>query len=631
MLIRMRSVVAKVLVFGLFTLLILSFAVWGIGDIFYRSDRITAVAEVGDLEIDQREFSRDLSREMSRLQQRLGTRLSLEQASALGIVEQTLQKLVTGALLDAQAADMGLTVTEQQVLDQITADSSFHNAQGSFDRNRFAQVLRSNNLSEGEYLQSLRSDVQRRQLTRPLLGAGTAPKALAETIRAYLGEKRSAEVVEVSVASVPEPAGPDDAVLATFHQENSQLFMAPQTRAVTYVELSPEDLMDEVAISEDEAREALETRIEEFVDPERRQVRQLVFADQDAAKTAHQALVEGRSFETVAEETLGAAPVDLGLMSRAEIEAQLPDLAEAAFALAEGHVSEPVSSPFGWHILQVGEIRAGGDPSFEAARDRVVETLQRERAIESIVSIANQLDDQLAGGATLEEVAASLDLPLRKIPAIDAAGNDADGSRIDDLPGRTRFLATMAETVDGQDSLLTEADDGGYFILRVDSVTPSALRPLAEVRAQAIEEWKRRERERLAGERADALLERAKAGETLQQLAEAEGLAVETLGPYERFASDPDGGATRALVETLFELEPEALSTAEAPDGVYLVKLTAVEPAPSEGAAERAKQVREQLAQQLQNELFAAFTESLRREHPVKVNRGLIQEIVERY
>ncbi len=142
MLMKLRKQVSKILVFILFGLLIMSFAVWGIGDMFRGGGRIEVVAEVGDTTIDRRAYGRTLSREVSNLQRRFNSRIEGEQIRALGVPQQVLQQMITGALFDAQAARMGLVISEQQIKREIVQQAVFQDATGAFDRSRFVLSAR---------------------------------------------------------------------------------------------------------------------------------------------------------------------------------------------------------------------------------------------------------------------------------------------------------------------------------------------------------------------------------------------------------------------------------------------------------------------------------------------------------
>ncbi|HEX9790628.1 MAG TPA: SurA N-terminal domain-containing protein, partial [Kiloniellales bacterium] len=138
---KSRNILTKIVVFVLFGMLILSFVVWGVGDIVRTPSQVVAVAEVGDVQIDEREFRRTLSRELNRLSARLGTRLDADQARALGIVDQVLGQMVGRALFDQKAQELGMVVTKEQIGRRISQEPAFQNTLGEFDRNRFAQAL----------------------------------------------------------------------------------------------------------------------------------------------------------------------------------------------------------------------------------------------------------------------------------------------------------------------------------------------------------------------------------------------------------------------------------------------------------------------------------------------------------
>ncbi|MDH3918978.1 MAG: SurA N-terminal domain-containing protein, partial [Rhodospirillales bacterium] len=541
MLIQMRTKVAKVLVGLLFSLLILSFAIWGIGDIFRPGQQATAVAEVGGIKITQAEFSRDLAREMNNLRQRFGVNFDVAQAQALGIVDQIIQQMITRALFEQQAEELRMIVGDEEVLRRIREQPVFRNEEGNFDRFRFEQVLRSNSLSEPQFIASLSGDIKRQHIMDAITGSGAAPRALAESLYAYQQERRVAETLRVGRDSLPELPAPSTADLEKIHDENADRFQAPEYRSVTLIRLEAEDLAKEVSVSEDDLRAEFEARQEEFRVPEKRAVEQIVYLDETAASDAKRQLDGGTAFAEVSRSTQGKDPVGLGLMSRDDMAAQLPVLADTAFALDAGASSVPVQSPFGWHILHVSKIEPGREPDFDAVRDELAGDLAMRESVDRMVEIANELDAELGSGATFEEAAELLQLELRRLPAIDAAGKDPAGAAVSGLPPLGEFSQTVFQTEPGQDSLLTETRDGNYFAVRVDGITPAVTRPLEEVRAEVAALWTDLEEDRLTRERAEALAKRIEDGEAMAAVAEAEGLSVTVTDPVTRQQTETAG------------------------------------------------------------------------------------------
>lgn len=624
---KTKNIFVKAVTFVLFGLLILSFAVWGIGDIFRGAGRTQTVAEVGDMEIGAQDFAQTLSREMNRLNQRFGGRLELEQARALGIVDQVIGQMVGRALFDQKAEDMGLVVTEEQVRRRITEEDAFRNELGEFDRSQFALILQRSGLSEQEYVRSLRREILREQIATAVTDAVVAPKDLAQVLYRYRAEERVAQIVEIPKSAMTDIPDPDAATLEGFYRDVSSDFMAPEYRSVSYIHLKADDLASEVAVSDSEVEEEFEARKDDFSVPEKRRVEQIVFQDEEKAQTASQRLAEGQAFEAVAEQMTGQPPVDLGLTEKR----QLPDeLAEAAFALEVGTLSEPLESPFGWHILKVTEVEPASEPELDQLRDELRRDLAMGRAIESMVSIANQLDDELAAGATLEEAAQRLNLQVERIDALDREGRGPDGDPLPGLPGE-RFLEEAFEIEPGSESLLSETSEGDYFVLRVEGVTPAEVRPLADVREDVLDRWRDAQRTERAQAVAEEIATRARQGELLEEIAAAEGYAVQTLEPLTRFDSDPDALPSPELPAKVFELNKDEVATVTGPDGAVVVRLEEIRPADPSTADSQVATLRAGLAAAMRNDVLEQFVASLRDRYGVEINQGQVENVLAAY
>ncbi len=631
MLTSIRKPVAKVVTIILFSLLILSFAVWGIGDFVRGSGNTTAVAEVGDVQVEQREFTRNLNLEFRRLQSQLGQRLDMADARALGLVDQVLRQLVKGALIDQKAADLGMVVGQDQITARIVQEPAFQNEFGEFDRELFFRTLRASSLSEQQYVASLSRDIQRGQISGAVTGASLPPAPLVEAIYSHTQERRTAEVVVIESDSIDELPPADDATLQKLHEERSSEFMRPEMRSVTMIYLRAQDFAKEIAVGEEELKAAFEERRDDFAVAERRTIAQILFAEEDAARTAKTALDGGADFAETARQATDQEPIELGTLTKDELALQLPDLAEPVFAVVKGGVTEPINTPFGWHLVRVSDVEPGKEPDFEDAREELAQDLAMRQAVDSLVSIANQLDDELGGGATLEEAAAALDLQTVQVPAIDGQGRDAAGTTIADLPPQQELLPLIAETEAGETSLLNETPEGDYFVLRVDGVTPAEVKPFEEVREQARTLWQQQERDRLARERAETLAERAREGVALSKVAADEGLDLFVRGPVNRLGEGTDVAVSRDLVSRMFELKSGEVTTAREAGGYAVAKLVDIDQPSPAADREGLDAVREALAQNLEGELMAEFAAALSQTYGVSINNRLIEESLSAY
>jgi peptidyl-prolyl cis-trans isomerase D len=605
-------------------LLVASFAVWGVGDIF-RGRTDTALITVGDVKIEPQEFTDAFNREMRRMSQAIGQSLDREQARAFGLVDRTLQQVVTQTLYDTEAADLDLIASREMILQQIRENPAFQNEFKQFDRFRFEQLLRENGFSEASFIAANQRDLTRAQLFEAVAGGAQPPKALVEFFYKRQNEKRVAELLTVPNASFENVGEPDQAAVEKFHAEHATRFTAPEYRAISFVTLSPDDLLEEVRVSDAEIAEEYQARLPELSVAETRQVEQILFDAEEPAKQAAERIKAGEDFYKVAQEAAGQneAAVRLGEQRREDL---LPEAADAVFALPKGEVSAPVKTAFGWHLFRVTAITPGHKPTLEEAKAKLAEELKRRRAAETMFDMANRVDDALGGGASLEEIAQQFKLRFVKLDAVDAEGKNAQGQPIESLPQSPELLREAFTAEKGADDLqLREFQQGGYFIVRVDDVTAPALRPLEQVRAEAVEAWKAERRSEAAEKRANELVEKARQGD-LKAIAAEAGFAYVRTDPATR--QEAAGLPTLSIeaAQALFKLQPGEAATAPTREGDGQVVLKLVEVTPADPAADAAgmERLRSQLRASIADDLLAGFRDALEQDVAITVDQAAL-------
>ena len=612
-------------------LLILSFAIWGIGDIF-RGPSDATVAKVGDVEITRTEYSDAYRRELDRLSQRTGQQLDAEQARLLGIQNFTLQRMINRALFDQVAGSYGLTISDNDLAKDIRTNPTFLNSFGRFDPLYYRDTIRQLGYSR-EYFEHLRrGDLRRNQLMNSIARGADTPKPVLDAIYRYRAERRVADIAVILNSSIPEPMTPDSATLEQFYQETSQRYMAPEYRTLTFITLSPEQLLEEVSVVENEVRDEYESRLDEFIEPERRDLSQIVLNDETTARDALQKLNQGTSFEDVARDTAGLEPEDtaLGPLRIGDIPIS-EEAATSVFALSEKEYSSPQQSDFGWHIYRIDEVIPGKTTTFEEAKKTLRKQLALRRAADTLFEIANRLEDELAGGASLEEGANRLNLISSRIEQIDSSGRGLDGAVTAQMPSFPEFVQTAFEISEGQESALTESSAGGYFIVRVDGVTPTSVRPLESIRDQVIADWKASERDRTARERATALADRLRQGQSLSALAAEASLdtrSTQALSRYDSRTNIDVSGELLAKIFTLGNVGEVASGPTAQGTGHTIAVLRRIDRVTdeSEDQPDR-REMRNNLKDAIAEDILAQYRIALGKEYDVEVNQRAIDSL----
>ena len=286
-----------------------------------------------------------------------------------------------------------------------------------------------------------------------------------------------------------------------------------------------------------------------------------------------------------------------------------------------------MKSPLGWHLLRLVDVETARRQTLDEVRQALTAELARDRAIDGLVDLANRLEDELGGGAALEEAASMLNLKLTKIPAIDRAGRGAGGDPVRDLPPGTQFLATAFQTAEDTESALTEAGTDAYFIVRVDSIMAPALRPLGSIRAEVSGAWKAERRAEKAKETAEGILERLRDGVQLAAVAAEMRIKVKTTEPFTRSSGGAASGLPGALVRRLFEVRPGEATMARAADGYDVARLKEVRAADPFADKDGLEALRAQITESMRSDLLVQLAGALRKRYPVSVNRQVFDNL----
>ena len=468
-----KSILAAVVGF-----LIISFAIWGIGDIFRGFGRST-VAKIGRIELTVDQFRMLYNDRLQQFARQLGRPISGDQARAMGIDRLVLSQIVAEFLLDERARQLGLALSDAEVSRYITNDPSFRGPNGQFDRFRFEQIIRNAGYTEARYVAEQRRRLMRLELAGTIAQGLNAPKALLAAADRYQNEQRAIEYVLLDRAQAGDIPQPMPEELAKYFDERKIAFRAPEYRKVTIVSLIPSEQAHWIEISDADLKRAYEERRARYATPERRHVLQIDFSSVEAAQAAADRVAKGASFVEVAKE-LGKTEkdIDLGTVTKSAMIDKA--VADAAFSLKEGEVSAPVQGRFGTVLVQVTKVEPEQVRSFEEVAPELKQELATARAKSETLDIYNKLEDARSEGKTLTEAAENLKLPARTIEAVDRSGRDPNGNPVN-LPDQQPLLQGIFATDIGIERDPLQFQDG-YVWYDVTGITPSRERSLDEVK-----------------------------------------------------------------------------------------------------------------------------------------------------
>ncbi len=600
-------------------LIIVSFAIWGIGDIF-RGFGAGDLAKVGKTEISVDAYRNAYQAELQRVQRMARRAVTNDEARMLGIDQQVLQRLLGNAALDQETQALGLGLSDAEVTKQIAREPMFRDIAGQFDRKRFESILRDNGTNERAFLADQRSQALRGEVVDALTHGLEVPRAMLAAIHQFQAESRTIDyiILPASLAgTLPEPSQEE---LKKFFDERQEFYGVPEYRSFVTVSVTPESLAKPDQVSDADAEKRYEeVKTDRYGSAERRAVEQIMFPDEPTARAAGASLAAGTTFDRLlAERNLGLKDVSLGTLARAGFADK--NVADAAFALPKGGVSAPIATPFGTVLVRVTEIvPATTKPYGEVAAD-----LKREIAVQrargEVGRLHDKIEDQRAAGKVLAEAVQELGLEPRKIGAIDPLGSDMQGKPVDGIATDASLMKAVFASDVGVDNETLRTRDGGYQWFEITGVTPARQKGYGEVKPEVEKAWRDDEIAKRMSAKAAELVKRIEGGEKIAAVAATEGnLEVLQASKLQR-SGGGEGPASKAAAPA-FNVAVAGVGSVELDDSSRLLFQVVGAEVPGFDAADPSlAAVARQVKQAITEDVLGQYLVKLQLDLGVKVN-----------
>jgi peptidyl-prolyl cis-trans isomerase D len=603
-----------------------SFAIWGIGDIFRGFGR-NAVATVGGTEISIEQFRQFYNDRLQQLGRQVGRPITPDEARARGLDRQLLAQLVAETTIDEQAKQLRLGIDNAEIAKRITSDPSFRGANGQFDRQRFEQIIRQAGFTESRFIEEQRRSMLRRQLAQSITGDLKVPATALAALNQYQNEKRQIEYVALEAAQAGDVPAPTPEVLNKYFDERKTLFRAPEYRNITLLSLAPSELAKPDAVTDAEAKAYFEQHKGSYGRPEKREVRQIVFQKPEEAAEARERITKGAKFDDIAKERqLKESDTDLGMVAKSDIIDSA--VADAAFSLKPGETSAPVKGRFGTVLLQVGKTEPDEEKTYEQVAAQIKREMAESRSKSEVGNLRDKIEDERAAGSTLAESAKKLGLKSVTIEAVDRSGRGLDGKPVTGLPQTPNVISAAFASDVGVDTDPLQLPGGGYLYYDVTGVTPSRERPLEEVKDQVTARWRDDEIAKRLQAKADDLVGKLKAGTSFTQAASEAGLKIETAKDLQRGKS---GGFVPAkTIEAVFRTPKGTPASAEGGKETerFVFRVTDVVDPPFEAGTPQGQAITTTLQSSYTDDLVSEYIARLENDFGVTVNPSALNQVI---
>ncbi len=540
------------------------------------------------------------------------------EARQLGLIDNILNSEIQTRLFARASRNLGLEVGDEAVKKQIAKLAEPLASNGRSKREALQQILRTQNISESEFISSIRQEMGNGLLRAALNApAALASPALAQNLYRYDDEKRGADVLILDNASVSDVTKPTAEQMEKYYDANKIEFLIPETRTVTVATLTPDMVKKNIKITDEDLKAEYEKNTATFTKPPRRLVEQVVLQSEDDAKKALADMNEGKTVKD--SNTLEFERAGL-----------LPEIAGPVFEAKEGATVGPIQTALGWHVLKIKKLLPEQVTPFEDVKDKLKSELEGMHSSDEMYQTGNAIEDRVAGGAGLDEIVGEYGLTTEIIGPFRQNGNYADGKDLFKSYGtdRDKMVQAAFDYTQGEISTIVETADGQFHILRIDQVVPDKYKPLETVKATLEKRWMDEQRRLFNSERAKLILESLNTGKTLDAAAQENKLPVRTFKNIGRTATPP-APLTAVVAAQIFAAEKGKAFSSEIADGYVVGTITDIsipQSKPQAGDKDYADLL-DLSGRTLSNDILSEYMNGLTNGKAVKINTQMLDQM----
>ena len=626
-----RGVTSKimlvVLAIGLFAIVVTGFGTGGdVGSLAGGGDKL---ATAGDEEVSSIEFTEQMNRQLTQAREQ---RPELDMATFIstGALEETLRQLISSKALLSFARSLGITASEKMVNTQIASIPAFQNLAGQFDNAAFQSALAQQKITEQALRQEITTGLIQQQMLAPLALSARVPESLALQYASLLLERRTGSIGVVPAANMEKGPEPTAQEIADFYRRNQGRYRIPERRVIRYAPFGAEQVASAAAPTEAEIAAFYRANAARYAAQETRDLSQVVLPSQEAAQQFTAKLARGTSFaQAAAEAGFSNADTKVGQQTRAKfVSLTSPAVANAAFSAAQGKVTAPTRSDFGWHIVRVDAVNRTPARSLAAARDEIAKQLGEQKRQEALADLVTRIEDALADGSSFEDVAKANRLSIQETAPVTAAGK-TDGGQLP--PEAAPLLKTAFDMAEDEEPVVEALGQSGRFaIVAPARVIPAAPPPLAQIQDRVKADFIARRAADRARAVAASIVAKINAGTPPAKAFSDAKVPLSALQPVNaRRIEIAQGNEVPPPLAMMFSMKKGTAKLLQAPNGAgwFVVHVAQTQAGDARSQPALVQATRGQFDQVAGNEYVDQFVRAVERDQKVKRNEDAIRKV----
>ena len=618
----MKSKINKFFAWIIVLLLVLGLAGFGLQDVLSRWGT-SKLATVGEVEISTEEFGQSFIREINYISQNIGKNLTIEEAKSFGLHLQVVERLINRSLLDQLLIDLKISVGDVLLLKNLKTNPNFKNAEGNFDRKKYNDYLSKINLSENEFEKILRNDLSRGLFTQILNPNFNHNQNIVKTIAGYIGEEREVKLYKLNYDTNTSLQDFNKDEVRKFYENNKNNYSSKSIRKYSVLNINQSEFLNEIEITEEEIQNIYEERKQNFTQPEFRELSRIIFQTSDLANEAlNKILSNEKTFEQIGKDlNLNRKEINFGTYSKIDLDDELSDFIFDA-KIKKNSIVGPINGELGFELYKVNKIIPEFVLGEEKAKSQIINEIQLENSLNKLSEIIPEVEDMIASGEALEEIARKYQIRIENIEI----------SKGDELPKkyRNKNLKTYFDEASNDNSDLLQIEDNTFISIRLDEEIEPIIPSFEKIYDQLLDDYKISQILELMEKDLNEVITKY----TLDEAVKLNKIIHLFDDKINRETNDSFKILNKLTVENIFQNSVGDFVIQKKNENknpyLILIETTKIIPASSKSAYDKVlKNIQNQVNEQVKNDLITSLLNSLRQTYEPKVNYELLNQIID--
>ncbi len=618
----MKSKINKFFAWIIVLLLVLGLAGFGLQDVLSRWGT-SKLATVGEVEISTEEFGQSFIREINYISQNIGKNLTIEEAKSFGLHLQVVERLINRSLLDQLLIDLKISVGDVLLLKNLKTNPNFNNAEGNFDRKKYNDYLIKINLSENEFEKILRNDLSRGLFTQILDPNFNHNQNIVKTIAGYIGEEREVKLYKLNYETNTSLQDFNKDEVRKFYENNKNNYSSKSIRKYSVLNINQSQFLNEIEITEEEIQNIYEERKQNFTQPEFRELSRIIFQTSDLANEAlNKILSNEKTFEQIGKDlNLNRKEINFGTYSKLDLDDELSDFIFDA-KIKKNSIVGPINGKLGFELYKVNKIIPEFVLGEEKAKSQIINEIQLENSLNKLSEMIPEVEDMIASGETLEEIAKKYQMYIENIEI----------SKGDELPKkyRNKNLKTYFDEASNDNSDLLQIEDNTFISIRLDEEIKPIIPSFEKIYDQLLDDYKISQILGLMEKDLNEVITKY----TLDEAVKLNKIINLFDDKINRETNDSFKILNKLTVENIFQNSVGDFVIQKMNENknpyLILIETTKIIPASSKSAYDKVlKNIQNQVNEQVKNDLITSLLNSLRQTYEPKVNYELLNQIID--